>query len=235
MYDGCVAAVGYVRVSTEKQADVGISLEAQTEKIQAMAVVQGLELSEVIIDAGESAKSLSRPGMERLLQLVDSGTVETVIVAKLDRLTRSVKDLAELLEHFNRRGVFLVSVAESLDTGSASGRLVLNIMTAVSQWEREAIGERTRDALSHKKAKGERVGTVPFGYRLASDGVHLNPEPAEQAILDKIRQLRASNYPFRRIAGELNRQGFRTRCGSLWRHQYVQGTISSACKNNRQP
>ena len=153
-----MAAVGYVRVSTEKQADVGISLEAQTEKIQAMAVVQGLELDEVIIDAGESAKSLSRPGMERLLQLVDSGAAETVIVAKLDRLTRSVKDLAELLEHFNRRGASLVSVAESLDTGSASGRLVLNIMTAVSQWEREAIGERTRDALRHKKAKGERVG-----------------------------------------------------------------------------
>ena len=162
MYDGDMAAVGYVRVSTEKQADVGISLEAQTEKIQAMAVVQGLELDEVIIDAGESAKSLSRPGMERLLQLVDSGAAETVIVAKLDRLTRSVKDLAELLEHFNRRGASLVSVAESLDTGSASGRLVLNIMTAVSQWEREAIGERTRDALSHKKAKGERVGTIPW-------------------------------------------------------------------------
>ena len=113
-------AVGYVRVSTEKQADVGISLEAQTEKIQAMAVVQGLELDEVIIDAGESAKSLSRPGMERLLRLVDSGAIETVIVAKLDRLTRSVKDLAELLEHFNRRGASLVSVAESLDTASAS-------------------------------------------------------------------------------------------------------------------
>ncbi len=216
-----MAAVGYIRVSTEKQADVGISLEAQTEKIQAMAVVQGLELDEVIIDAGESAKSLSRPGMERLLQLVDSGAAETVIVAKLDRLTRSVKDLAELLEHFNRRGASLVSVAESLDTGSASGRLVLNIMTAVSQWEREAIGERTRDALSHKKAKGERVGTIPLGYRLAPDGVHLDTEPAERAMLDKIRELRASGYTLRQIADELNRQGLRTRCGSQWRHQYV--------------
>ena len=88
-----------------------------------------------------------------------------MIIAKLDRLTRSVRDLAELLELFQRRGVALVSVAESLDTGSASGRLVLNIMTAVSQWEREAIGERTRDALRHKKAKGERVGNVAFGYR----------------------------------------------------------------------
>ena len=160
---------------------------------------------------------------------------KSVIVAKLDRLTRSVKDLAELLERLYRRGVSLVSVAESLDTGSASGRLVLNIMTAVSQWGREAIGERTRDALSHKKPKGERVGTVPFGYELAPDGVHLDPEPAEQAMLDKIRELRASGYTLRQIADELNGRGFRTRCGSLWRHQYIQGTISSASSNNRRP
>jgi site-specific DNA recombinase len=67
-------AVGYVRVSTEKQADFGVSLEAQTEKVRAMAVVQGAELAEIIIDAGESAKSLNRPGMARLLSLVDCGT-----------------------------------------------------------------------------------------------------------------------------------------------------------------
>src|SRR5580698_87806 len=102
-------AIGYVRVSTEKQADFGVSLEAQTEKLRAMAVVQGAELTEVIIDAGESAKSLNRPGMAHLLALVDSRAVDTVIIAKLDRLTRSVKDLAELLERFNRRGVSLVS------------------------------------------------------------------------------------------------------------------------------
>src|SRR5712692_7875085 len=97
--------------------------------------------------------------------LVDQGKVETVIIAKLDRLTRSVKDLAELLEQFQRRGVSLVSVAESLDTGSAAGRLVINIMTAVSQWEREAIGERTRDAMQHKRANGQCVGNLAYGYR----------------------------------------------------------------------
>src|SRR3984957_19395317 len=148
-------AVGYVRVSTEKQADRGVSLDAQAEKIKAMAVVHNAELVEIIVDGGESAKSLQRPGMERLLELVDAKKVQAVIIAKLDRLTRSVKDLCELLERFERRGVALVSVAESLDTGSAAGRLVLNIMTAVSQWEREAIGERTRDALSHKRRNGE--------------------------------------------------------------------------------
>jgi site-specific DNA recombinase len=135
-------AAGYVRVSTDKQADHGVSLDAQAAKIRAMAVVHGAELIEIIVDGGESANSLQRPGMERLLALVEGKRVDAVIVAKLDRLTRSVKDLCTLLERFERRGVALISVAESLDTGSAAGRLVLNIMTAVSQWEREAIGER---------------------------------------------------------------------------------------------
>ena len=129
--------------------------------------------------------------MARLLALVDAGEVKAVIIAKLDRLTRSVKDLCTLLERFERRGVALVSVAESLDTGSAAGRLVLNIMTAVSQWEREAIGERTRDAMSHKRTNGERVGNIQFGYRLMRrDGKHLEADPGEQAVLDEIRQMR---------------------------------------------
>jgi DNA invertase Pin-like site-specific DNA recombinase len=77
--------------------------------------------------------------------------------AKLDRLTRSVRDLADLLERFERRGVALVSVSESLDTGTAAGRSVLNVMMSVAQWEREAIGERTREALRHKIANGQRI------------------------------------------------------------------------------
>lgn len=158
--------IGYVRVSTDKQASRGVSLDAQADKIRAMAVVHNAELIDIIVDGGESAKSLQRPGMERLLALVDGKKVHSVIFAKLDRLTRSVKDLCELLERFERRGVALISVAESLDTSSAAGRLVLNIMTAVSQWEREAIGERTGDAMDHKRTNGERVGNIRFGYRL---------------------------------------------------------------------
>lgn len=221
-------AVGYVRVSTEKQADFGVSIDAQSEKVRAMAVVQGVELTEVVVDAGESAKSLNRPGMARLMALVDAGAVDTVIIAKLDRLTRSVADLAELLKRFERRGVSLVSVADSLDTRSASGRLVLNIMVSVSQWEREAIGERTRDAMGHKRANGERVGTVPFGSRVAADGVHLEVDPAEQGILARIRELNAAGFSTRRIADELNRQGIKTRRGTEWRFQYVAGALKAA-------
>jgi DNA invertase Pin-like site-specific DNA recombinase len=221
-------AIGYVRVSTEKQADSGVSLEAQEAKVRAMAVVQGAELADVIVDAGESAKSLDRPGMARLLALVDSRAVDVVIIAKLDRLTRSVKDLAELLERFTRRGVSLVSVAESLDTGTAAGRLVLNIMTAVSQWEREAIGERTRDAMRHKRASGERVGTVRFGFRLAEDGSRLVEDPDEQDIMGRIRELKAAGHTLQEIADELNRQGYTTRRGTAWRFQYVAAVLKAA-------
>ena len=213
--------VGYVRVSTDKQAERGISLEAQAEKIRAMALVQGSELSGIIVESGESAKSLNRPGMAKLLAMVDSGKVKAVIVAKLDRLTRSVKDLCELLERFERRGVALVSVAESLDTGSAAGRLVLNIMAAVSQWEREAIGERTRDAMRHKRSQGERVGNIAFGSRLAEDGQHVEPDPAEQAALAEIRRLRSQGTTLRGIAAALNHREFQTRRGTAWRLESV--------------
>ena len=186
-----------------------------------MALVQGAELSEIIVESGESAKSLTRPGMAKLLAMVDGGKVRTVIVAKLDRLTRSVKDLCELLERFERRGVSLVSVAESLDTGSAAGRLVLTIMAAVSQWEREAIGERTRDALRHKRNQGQRVGNIAFGIRLADDGQHLEPNPAEQAALEEIRRLRKEGATLRGIAAVLNDRTFRTRRGTPWRLESV--------------
>jgi DNA invertase Pin-like site-specific DNA recombinase len=187
-----------------------------------------VELLDVLVDAGESAKDLDRPGMVRILEMVQSRAVGMVIVAKLDRLTRSVKDLAVLLEQFQRRGVSLVSVAESLNTGSASGRLVLNIMVSVSQWEREAIGERTRDAMRHKKAKLEFVGNAPYGYRQAADKRHVEPEPGEQAILERIQWLRKGGKSLRKIADQLNRQKIRTRQGSPWRHEYVHRLLKAA-------
>jgi site-specific DNA recombinase len=213
--------VGYVRVSTDRQAERGISLEAQEGKIRAMATVHGTDLSEMIVDGGESAKSLNRPGISRLLAMVDAGRVKVVIIAKLDRLTRSVKDLCGLLELFEKRKVTLISVAESLDTGSAAGRLVLNIMTAVSQWEREAIAERTRDALRHKRSQGQRVGNIPFGSRLGGDGQRLEPDPAEQDALEQIRALRSSGATMRGIAAALNHRAYRTRRGTPWRLESV--------------
>jgi len=118
-------------------------------------------------------------------------------------------------------GVSIISIAESLDTGSAAGRLVINIMTAVSQREREAIGERTRDAMNHKRSNGERVGNIAYGYRLAADSRKLEPDPQEQAVLTTIRELRGSRCTLRGIAAVLNARGLRTRRASAWRLEHV--------------
>lgn len=191
-----------------------------------MATVQDTELMDIVVDAGVSAKSANRPGLKKLLAMVEKRQVDAVIVAKLDRLTRSVADLCDLLTTFERHHVALVSVAESLDTGSAAGRLVITIMGAVSQWEREAIGERTRDVLQHKRSLGERVGNVHYGYRLAGDGKHIEHDPGEQEVLLSIRDLRARHRSLREIAAALNDRGLRTRRGSAWRHEYVQNIIA---------
>ena len=126
-----------------------------------------------------------------------------------------------------------MSVADSLDTKSAAGRLVLNIMVSVSEWEREAIGERTRDALRLKRTKGERVGTVSFGCRLAADGVHLEADATEQQILARIRSLRDGSHTLRAIAGALNDEGFSTRRGTAWRHQYVAAVLRAEAESNQ--
>lgn len=225
--------VGYCRVSTNRQAVFGISLEAQAEKIRCTATAHGIELSEMIVDAGESARNLHRPGMERLLRMVDAREVEQVVIASLSRLTRSVSDLALLLDRFRRHNVTLISVQESLDTGSAAGRLVMNIMCSVSQWEREILSERTRDAMFQKKLNGERVGNIPFGYRLADDLKHVTPEPEEQRIVSMMLRLQKQGHSLRAIAADLNVKGCKTRSGTPWHHVYVCGVLKSASARNR--
>lgn len=220
-------AIGYVRVSLEKQAECGVSLEAQIEKVRAMATLRGAELVDIIVDGGASAKTLDRPGMKTLLSLIDGKRIDTVIVCKLDRLTRSVRDLASLLEKFNKRDVALVSVAESLDTTTAAGRLMLHLLMSVSQWEREAIGERTRFAMQFKKSKGERVGNIQYGFRLAADTIHVEADPAEQRVIARMRTLRAKGHTLRAIAGELNKKGITTRRGTVWHHAYVNGVLKA--------
>lgn len=201
--------VAYTRVSTDTQAERGVSLAAQLSKLKAYADLYELELVDVIEDAGCSAKTLDRPGLTRALSMLDAGEAQGLVVAKLDRLTRSVRDLDTLISKWFGRpgGPALLSVAEQIDTRSAAGRLVLNILASVSQWEREAIGERTTAALSHKAERGERVGEIPFGYTVAEDGVVLVEDPDEQAAIDLVRTFRSQGLSIRAIAAELTARG----------------------------
>ena len=218
-------AVSYCRVSHQSQYENGISLEAQEAKIKAMCVVHDLELVETIVEGGESAKSLNRPGMQKLIELVEKKEIDVVVIYKLDRLTRSVKDLGVLLELFEKKNVSVVSAVESLDSSSAAGRLVIHIMISASQWEREVIGERTSFALQHMKTQNKRVGQINYGYQLADDGVHLEENEFEQSVISKIKKLHDAGCSFNVIAAELNRQGYKTRKGGKWYHQYVSNIL----------
>ena len=155
---------GYIRVSTKEQAESGLGLAAQTTKIKAHAVAYDRDLEEIIVDEGISASTLMRPGVQRLLALVAAGEVASITIAKLDRLTRSTRDLADLLELIQKYDVDLISVGESLDTSTAAGRMVINMLAAVAQWERETISERTKAALAERKARGLANGTNLTSY-----------------------------------------------------------------------
>jgi site-specific DNA recombinase len=223
-------AVGYIRVSTDKQAEHGVSLDAQQAKLVAYAALYDLTLVEMIVDAGASAKTLERPGLQRALAMLRRGKAAALLVAKLDRLTRSVEDLGELI-----RTVFvpgkagLLSVGEQIDTRTAAGRLVLNVLGSVAQWERETIGERTREALAHKRASGKRTSLyAPYGSQLAADGQMLIADEAEQAMLAAIREARQRGLSQRAVVAELTRQGFTTRVGTPLGLRQVQRIMQQA-------
>jgi site-specific DNA recombinase len=217
--------VGYVRVSTDEQASAGVSLDAQEARLRAYAKAMNLELDEMVLDAGASAKTLRRSGMTRILEGVRGGTIGTVIAIKLDRLTRSTRDLADLLDLFQNADAALISVSESLDTSSAAGRMVVNMLGVVSQWEREAIAERTSFALAHKRSQRKAYGTVPFGYVRIED--RLEPLLNEQEALAEMQRLDTAGASLRQIAATLNERGIRPHRGACWYASNVRAVLRS--------
>lgn len=218
-------SVGYVRVSTEEQAREGVSQAAQDARIRAFALATGRDLAEVVIDDGQSAKSLVRPGLEQVLGAVRQRTVDAVIVLKLDRLTRSVRDLGALLDLLARYDTALVSVSESLDTASAAGRLMVNVLGSVAQWEREAISERTAFALAHKRQNGQAYCRTPFGYDRKGDA--LVPNRPQQRALATVRRMAAKGASLRQIAAKLTRDGIAAPRGRLWHASGVRPVLNS--------
>jgi len=213
--------IAYCRVSTDEQASSGVSLQAQESKLRAYALAMDLELVRVESDAGVSAKTLDRPALQRALASLSADEADALVVVKLDRLTRSVRDLADLLEQYFSADHGLISLGESVDTRTAAGRLVLNVMTSVAQWEREAIGERTSNALQHMKSQGKRVGAVPYGWTLAADAKSLTKDEFEQTVIARARELRATGASLRAIANTLASQGMKTRSGRTFDPQQI--------------
>lgn len=212
-------ALGYSRVSTQEQAEHGVSLDAQETRIRAYCTMRGLDLVEVIVDPAVSAGKYTlaeRDGGARLLALIKTGQVRHVVALKLDRIFRDAEDALHHTKAWDKAGVSLHLLdmgGASIDTASAMGRMFLTMMAGFAEMERNLIAERTALALARKKEKHERVGMLPYGKRLAPDGVHLVDHPAEQAVIATVRALRAEGLSLRAIAHELNRRGFTNRAG----------------------
>jgi site-specific DNA recombinase len=224
--------IAYPRVSTDEMAEEGVSLQAQVAKMRAYAELYGIEIVDVVEDAGFSAKTLDRPGLKSILARLKRKEVDGVLVAKLDRLSRNVGDWNHLIESYfgEKPGKALLSVADQIDTRTASGRMVLNLMMSIYQWERETIGERTRDALRYKKSVGQKCGgALPLGFERGPDQVGANGKiiktliecPREQEALELIKSLRAGGAKLGAIAIELTARGYQRREGAAWEHTYL--------------
>ena len=206
-------AIGYIRVSTEQQADEGVSLEAQKVKIRAWCELNDYELVGVYEDAGISGKNMTkRPGLNEALNLTKPDMA--LVVHSLSRLARSTKDCIEIAEQLKDNKCDLVSLTEKIDTSSAMGEFFFTLIAALGQMERKLIGERTTAALAHKKAKGEKYAPVPFGYKEIEG--KLEAVKKETQLIAEIVSRRQAGETLQAIAGWLNDQGIIGKQGGKW-------------------
>ena len=212
--------LAYTRVSTEDQAREGVSLDAQRQSCLTFAAAFQWKVGEVVVDPGCSAKDLDRPGIQRVLHQVDAGTLAGVVVYKLDRLTRNLRDLLDLLERFDRSGTALVSVCEKLDTGSPMGRFFVSLIGAIAQWERETIADRVQVAMRHRKAQGGFVGgPVPAGMQVIGEKGkrELQVDPAWGGVVKIVWPGIIAGMSLNQVAEQLNAAGLPTgRTGCRW-------------------
>lgn len=222
-------ATAYIRVSTEGQVTDGVSLEAQQAKIAAYCLANDLELANVFIDAGISGKRQdNRPQLQAALtDVCRNGGV--LVVYSLSRLARSTKDTLQIGERLEKAGADLVSLSEKIDTTSAAGKMVFRMLAVLAEFERDQISERTTAALAHKRSKGERIGKVPFGFNLASDGVTLVADENETSVIALIESLKSQGHSLRSIAAELDAAGIQTKeCKAKWSHTAVNRILNRA-------
>lgn len=215
-------AVIYVRVSTTEQELSGLGLADQEARCRGYCAAQGWTVTGVYSD-GVSGKTLDRPELARALEALPRHGV--LVALKLDRLTRSVADLAPLAERIAAKGADWVAVAENYDTSTATGRLMLRMVLELSQWEREIIAERTVAALQAKRSRLERLGTTPLGFRTDAEG-RVTADPEGQETVARARELRQAGLTLQSIADRLHHEGRRTGRGGRWRTETVRRLLA---------
>lgn len=228
----------YGRVSSDRQAREGASVESQGAQNELFAQLRGLEIVPIdgrlhTMDEGESGKDLERPGAKEVLARLDRGEADGLLVFALKRLTRSALDWHTLMARYfhprAKKARRLFSTTDLVDTTTANGRLLLGILMEVSQWEREVGGEQTAAVLRHVQRKGVHLGRVPFGWRRVQTPAclpldrcacgscgKLEAVPEEQAIIAGMKSRRAERASLSTIAEELAAAGVKGRMGGAW-------------------
>lgn len=232
--------IGYARVSTEEQGDEGVSLGAQRARLEAYATAKQVELVDVLEETGSARSVTSRPGLVTVLRRLELGEADGLLIAKLDRLTRSMRDLVALISGPFRadrdRKLELVSVAESIDTSSATGRMMLHLLATVGQWEREVNAERTSEALQHLLKQGVRMGRAPFGLRANTEArdakghASWDVVPTELETVRMILAAREQGQNLSQIARLMNAAGRMPRCGRPWSARQVKSVLDHGPK-----
>jgi len=220
-------AVLYVRVSTDEQA---LGPAAQLAAAQRWCEARGAQLVEVCEDLGVSGgASLDKcGGLLAALRAVEAHGAGVLLVAKRDRLARDVVKAAMVEQLAARAGAVVVSAAGEGEGTDPAAALMRTMVDAFAQYERALIGARTKAAMAVKKAKGELVGAVPYGWQLAADGVTLEKNVGEQAVVEAVRTLRAEGLSLRAIAGELESRGLMARNGGSWHAKQVSRIVEAA-------
>jgi len=224
-------AIGYIRVSTDKQVDHGVSLAAQVEKIEAYCALHDIELLDILEDKGLSGKSVvGRPAMKRLIKLARQGAMDTVVTCKLDRMFRSTVDAITIIPELQALGVathIMDLGGISLDTSTPMGGFFLTMAAAFGELERKQIGERTRNALRHKRDHGRQYSRVPpYGWAYV-DGAMVEDEH-EQHVLMEIWHGQRNGHTLSALAEMLRRGSYPTRAGKL---VWQPGTIGKIIKH----
>lgn len=214
-------AAVYIRVSTSEQALEGVSLEAQIARACAYAEAARLEITAIYRDEGVSGGTAlaQRPEGARLLDAIRRGEHAHVIAVKLDRCFRDAVDCMRTVETWTRAGVALHLVdlgGQALETRSAMGRFFLSVMASCAELELGNVRERTRLALAHKRARGDRLGATPLGFCTPTPGAPLVPVPEELAVVRRLLELCANDLPFAHVARALDGEGHRTKRGGRW-------------------
>lgn len=223
--------IGYVRVSTEDQAREGVSLAAQEDRVRAYCAAHGLELGDVLVEEGVSGTvpPMERPSLRLALESLAAGHASGLVVLRLDRLTRSIRDLLDLVDVCRKQRWALHSVTDRLDTDTPMGMFVLTILGAVGQLERDMISVRTKETLAHKRKQGAILGNAPYGWRkvVGADGklTALEKDEKEQATVFSIRQMVKSGLTQGKIAARLNAAGIPSRTGK-WSRRGIQCVLN---------